>query len=40
MTAYDAAYVVLAETLEAPLITCGGRLSRAHGHEAKVELIR
>jgi predicted nucleic acid-binding protein len=26
--------------LEAHLITCDARLSRAHGHEAKVELIR
>ena len=40
LTAYDAAYVVLAEALEAHLITCDARLSRAHGHEAKVELIR
>lgn len=40
LTAYDAAYVVLAEALEANLVTCDARLSRAHGHEAKVELIR
>ncbi len=40
LTVYDAAYVVLAEALEAHLITCDARLSRAHGHEAKVELIR
>ncbi len=40
LTAYDAAYVVLAEALEARLVTCDARLSRAHGHEAQVELIR
>lgn len=40
LTAYDAAYVVLAEALDAPLITCDARLSRAHGHGARVELIR
>jgi predicted nucleic acid-binding protein len=40
LTPYDAAYVVLAEALEAHLITCDARLGRAHGHEAKVELIR
>jgi predicted nucleic acid-binding protein len=39
MTAYDAAYVVLAEALDAPLLTCDGRLARAHGHGAKIELI-
>jgi predicted nucleic acid-binding protein len=40
LTACDAAYVVLAEALEAHLITCDARLSRTHGHEAKVEFIR
>lgn len=40
LTAYDAAYVVLAEALEARLITCDARLSRAHGHGAKVDLVR
>ncbi len=39
LTAYDAAYVVLAEALDAPLVTCDARLSRAHGHEARVELV-
>lgn len=39
MTAYDAAYVVLAEALGAPLLTCDARLSRAHGHRANIELI-
>ena len=39
VTAYDAAYVVLAEGLDAPLVTCDGKLSRYHGHRAKIELI-
>jgi predicted nucleic acid-binding protein len=40
MTAYDAAYVALAEALEAPLITCDVRLARAHGHHAKVQTLK
>jgi len=40
LTAYDATYVVLAEALEARLITCDARLSRAHGHGADVQLVR
>jgi predicted nucleic acid-binding protein len=39
ITAYDAAYVVLAELLAAPLITCDTKLSRSHGHRALIELI-
>ena len=39
VTAYDAAYLALAEGLSAPLLTCDGRLSRAHGHRAAVELL-
>ena len=39
LTAYDGAYVVLAEALRAPLLTCDGRPARAHGHRAKIELI-
>lgn len=38
LTAYDAAYVALAEALDAPLITTDGRLARASGHRATVEL--
>jgi predicted nucleic acid-binding protein len=39
MSAYDGAYVALAEALEAPLLTCDEKLSRAHGHDARIELI-
>jgi len=38
LTAYDAAYVALAEGLNAPLLTCDGKLARAQGHKATVEL--
>ena len=38
LTAYDAAYVALAETLDAPLVTKDARLARASGHRAAVEL--
>jgi predicted nucleic acid-binding protein len=39
ITVADAYYVVLAEALDVPLITCDGRLARSHGHHATVELI-
>jgi len=39
MSAYDAAYVSLAEGLSAPLLTCDEKLSRSHGHDAHIELI-
>ena len=39
LTAYDAAYIALAEALEAPLITRDAALARASGHVAHVELI-
>jgi predicted nucleic acid-binding protein len=39
MTAYDAVYVALAETLHAPLLTCDAHLVSAPGHEAVIELI-
>jgi predicted nucleic acid-binding protein len=39
MTAYDAAYIALAEGLAAVLLTCDRRLARAHGHCARVELL-
>jgi predicted nucleic acid-binding protein len=38
VTAYDAAYLALAEGLRAPLLTTDGRLARASGHHATVEL--
>lgn len=39
ITAYDAAYVVLAEILDSPLISCEAKLARSHGHKARIELI-
>jgi predicted nucleic acid-binding protein len=39
VTAYDAAYLALAETLAAPLVTCDGRLGSAPRHTAKVEVF-
>lgn len=36
ITAYDAAYIALAEQLDVPLLTCDARLGRAHGHRAEV----
>jgi len=38
-SAYDASYVVLAEKLGAPLVTCDGRLASASGHAAIIELF-
>ncbi|HEY9530116.1 MAG TPA: type II toxin-antitoxin system VapC family toxin [Burkholderiales bacterium] len=38
MTAYDGAYVALAEALDAPLLTCDAKLARSHGHGAIIEL--
>ena len=39
ITAYDAAYVALAEALDAPLLTRDRRLADATGHTATIELI-
>lgn len=39
LTAYDAAYVALAEVLNAPLLTCDAKLARSPGHSAKIALI-
>jgi len=40
LTAYDAAYVALAEALRAPLLTRDARLARSRGHGALIELIQ
>ena len=37
-TSYDAAYVALAEALDAPLYTCDGKLDGA-GHDAEIRLM-
>jgi len=39
LTAYDAAYVALAEALDAPLVTADARLARSSGHAAELELV-
>ncbi len=39
LTAYDAAYVALAEALDARLLTRDGRIARAWGHHARIELL-
>lgn len=40
MTAYDAAYVALAEAIGAPLLTCDESLATSPGHQAVVELVK
>ncbi len=40
VTAYDAAFIALAEVLAIPLVTCDARLARAPGHAALVEVYR
>ena len=39
LTAYDAAYVALAEVLDAPLLTRDRRLATAAGQRAQIELV-
>jgi predicted nucleic acid-binding protein len=38
-TAYDAAYLALAEALDAPLVTRDARLARVPGHGVRVEVL-
>ncbi len=40
LTAYDAAYVALAEALDAVLLTRDTRLAAASGHQARVDLVQ
>jgi predicted nucleic acid-binding protein len=39
LTAYDAAYVALAEGLGATMLTCDEQLANAPGNRANIELI-
>jgi predicted nucleic acid-binding protein len=39
LTAYDAAYVSLAEVLDATLLTCDPKLTKFHGHTARIQLV-
>ena len=39
VTAYDAAYIVLAEALDAPLLTRDAKLTSTAGHHANIEYI-
>ncbi len=39
LTVYDAAYVALAETLDATLVTCDSRLGRAAATSIMVEVV-
>ena len=39
LSAYDAVYVALAETLDAPLLTRDRRLANAPGHTARIEVV-
>lgn len=39
VTAYDAAYLALAEALAAPLVTRDAKLASAAGHKARIELM-
>ena len=39
LTAYDAAYVALAEMLDARIVTCDGKLARSTGHNVNFRLF-
>ena len=38
LSAYDAAYIALAEALQCPLLTRDTRLARAYGHDVEVRV--
>ncbi len=38
VSVFDAAYLALAEALDAPVVTADAKLARAPGHHARVEL--
>ena len=40
LSAYDAAYVALAEVLDCPLLTCDARSADAPGHAVRVKVVR
>jgi len=40
LTAYDAAYIALAESMDVPLITCDEALARVPGCRAVVQVVR
>ncbi len=40
LSAYDAAYVALAEALDCPLLTCDARSADAPGHGVDVRVVR
>ena len=40
LTVYDAAYVALAEALDAPLLTADARLAKTSGPRCPIEVLR
>lgn len=38
VSAYDAAYIALAEAMDCPLVTRDGQLPRSSGHSARIEV--
>ena len=39
LTAYDAAYIALAELLDAPIVTCDAKLARSSGHTVSFQVF-